>query len=311
MKITMTGGAGYVGSVLVPLLLKEGYEVTVLDNFQYKENSLALCCRHPNFSVHRVDIRDTASLKPFLKEADVVIPLAALVGAPICDRKPHEAYHINLLAQLSILEAVGHDQRVIMPTTESVYGSNAEICTEETACAPLSTYGKHKLEVEEDLLRHTNSVSLRLATVFGMSPRMRLDLLINDFTWRSLHDRAIVVFEGHYRRTSVHVQDVAAAFLHMLKYDRLKGIFNVGNVHCTKVELCEAIQRQVSHFSWSETTNVPKDEMGKDPDQRNYIVSDEKIRKEGFHYGWDLESGIKELLKGYVMLDNNRYGNVP
>lgn len=309
MKILVTGGAGYIGSVLVPVLLADGHEVTVLDNFLYKENSLSTWCRHPHFSVHRVDVRDISAVRPFLKDADAIIPLAALVGAPICERNPVDAELLNLRAPLSLLDALGdNDQLVIMPTTESVYGSQAGVCTEDTPGNPLSTYGKHKLEVEKVLMGRKNSVSLRLATVFGMSPRMRLDLLINDFTWRALHDRSLVVFEAHYRRTSVHVVDVSSAFLHAIDLD-LRGVFNVGSVHCTKLDLCQAIQAQVPHFHYVVVGNPPKDAVGRDPDQRDYIVSDAKIRATGFEPTADLEAGIAELLMGYRTLSNIRYGN--
>ncbi len=308
MKILVTGGAGYIGSVLVPELLAAGHSVTVLDNFMYRQNSLAMCCRYPRFAVYREDVRDMDQVGPHLSWPDVVIPLAGLVGAPLCDQNPIDAVQVNLSAQLGLLKAMSQDQLCVMPITESVYGTNAEVCTEETPTNALSTYGKHKVRVEERLLARKNSVSLRLATVFGMSPRMRLDLLINDFTWRAMRDRAFVVFEGNYRRTSVHVSDVAKAFLHAIKND-LRGVFNVGAVHCTKVELCEAIKRQVPFFSYEEAGKTPKDQAGRDPDQRNYVVSDEKIRATGFEPKVMLGAGIAELLMGYRTLTNIRYGN--
>lgn len=308
MKILVTGGAGYIGSVLVPELLKDGHHVTVLDNFMYRQHSLALCCRYPNFTVHRADVRDSEQALPHLVGVDVVIPLAGLVGAPLCDQNPIDAALVNLYAQIKLLKALADDQLVIMPITESVYGENGEVCTEETPVNPLSLYGRHKVEVEEALLARRNSVSLRLATVFGMSPRMRLDLLINDFTWRAVRDRAFVVFEGHYRRTSVHVTDVVSAFVHALDVG-LRGVFNVGAVHCTKIELCEAIKAQVPYFSYEEAGKAPKDQVGRDPDQRNYIVSDAKIRATGYEPVVALEAGIAELLMGYRTLSNIRYGN--
>lgn len=324
MKILITGGAGYIGSVLVPMLLDEGHDVTVLDRFIYGDSSLAACVRYPNFHPFRVDVRDYGSVKPYLKDADAIIPLAALVGAPLCELNPVDAELVNRQALLWLFNEIpNNDQTIIMPTTESVYGTNAEVCTEETECAPLSKYGRDKLEVETALLERDRAVSLRLATVFGFSPRMRLDLLINDFTWRALKDRSISVFEAAYRRTSVHVRDVAAAFLHTLEMkdysteggkfvERTRsGIYNVGAVHCTKLELCNAIQRQVPHFSYVVMGTPPKDSFGRDPDQRNYIVSDAKIRSTGFDPLMTLDAGISELLKGYEMLSNNRHGNVP
>lgn len=298
-RILVTGGAGYIGSVLVPKLL-ETHEVTVLDNFLYKENSLAAVCHHPKFDVHKVDCRDIAQVKRHLRFADVVIPLAGLVGAPLCNANPVDAELLNLKAPLELFKSLSPNQFVIMPTTESSYGSNAEVCTEETQFNPLSTYAKHKVEVEKALLDRGNCVSLRLATVFGMSPRMRLDLLVNDFTWRALRDRAFVVFEGRYRRTCVHIRDVASAFLHAFK---LKGVYNVGSCTLTKLSLCEEIKKQVEDFTFVEA------DFAEDLDQRDYIVSDAKIRSTGFIPQVTLEAGIKELLKGFKTLSNVRYGN--
>ena len=313
MKILITGGAGYIGSILVPRLLALGHHVTALDSFLYGENSLATSCLSPLFDVHRVDVRDKNAVYPFIKDADVIIPLAGLVGAPLCDLNPTDAVLTNLRAPLALFDMARMNQLVIMPTTESSYGSNAEICTEETPLNPLSTYAQHKVEVEGALMNRENSISLRLATVFGMSPRMRLDLLINDFTWRAQRDRAFVVFEGHYRRTSVHVTDVARAFIHALdNHQAMKGnIYNVGAVSATKIEICEKIKEQVPYFNYVEWQAKPKDSWGKDPDQRNYSVSDAKIRATGFTPNVTLEQGIAELLKGYRTLSNNRYGNVP
>lgn len=306
MKILVTGGAGYIGSILVPKLLDAGHEVTVIDNFLYRQSSLAEVCRHPKFKVYRADVRDIKAVSDHAKDADVIIPLAALVGAPLCDLNPVDAELVNLRAPLALFEILSNDQLVVMPTTESVYGSNESVCTEETTSNPLSTYGRHKVEVEKALMSRTNSVSLRLATVFGMSPRMRLDLLINDFTWRALKDRAMVVFEGKYRRTCVHVTDVARAFMHVLEHGEMVGqIYNVGAVTVTKLYLCKAIKAQLPHFVFVEA------EVGKDADQRDYTVSDEKIRKTGYLPQVTLTEGITELLTGYKMLSNNRYGNMP
>ena len=312
MKIVVTGGAGYIGSILVPRLLDAGHHVTVLDNFLYGENSLATSCLHKKFAVHRVDVRNLDDVRPFIKHADVIIPLAGLVGAPLCDLNPVDAELVNLIAPISMFKILAPDQLVVMPTTESSYGSNAEVCTEETPLNPLSTYAQHKVQVEQALMeRSVNSISLRLATVFGMSPRMRLDLLVNDFTWRAFKDRAFVVFEGHYRRTSVHVTDVARAIVHAVATDEMRNqIFNVGAVSVTKLELCATIKRQVPYFAYMEMGTSPKDYRGTDPDQRNYVVSDAKIRKTGFTPNVTLERGIAELLMGYRMLGNNRYGNM-
>jgi nucleoside-diphosphate-sugar epimerase len=235
---------------------------------------------------------------------DVVIPLAALVGQPICDLNPVDAELINLKAPLALFKMLSSEQRVIMPTTESVYGRNAGLCTEETPTNPISLYGKHKVEVEQALLERENSISLRLATVFGMSPRMRLDLLVNDFTWRALKDRAFVVFEGKARRTVVHVQDVAAAFLHALSL-KDAGVYNVGSVTLSKLSLCAAIKDHLPDFFYTEA------QYGTDPDARDYVVSDAKIRITGYEPRVTLDDGIRELLKGYRMLSNSRLSNVP
>lgn len=302
MNTLVTGGGGYIGSVLVPRLLAEGHRVTVIDSFLYRENSLAACCAHPNFDVYRVDCRDLSAVKPYLEEADAIIPLAGLVGAPVGDLNPTDAGLLNLQAQLDLFRCLSPQQLVVMPTTESSYGKNVAVCTEETPLNPLSTYAKHKVWVEQALMNRQNSISLRLATVFGMSPRMRLDLLINDFVWKAVKERSIVIFEGDYTRTSVHVTDVARAFIHAL--DLAPGqIYNVGAVTTTKIELCKAIQQQV-RFTYT------LGDIGWDSDQRNYHVSDAKIRATGFAPLVTLDQGITELIKGYRTLVNTRYGNV-
>lgn len=304
MNVVVLGGAGYIGSVLVPALLNEGHNVTVVDNLLYEGNTLAPCCIDPRFSFQRADVRDVASLD--LRKADVVIPLAALVGAPLCDLNPVDAELVNLRAPLALFEKLSDDQLVIMPTTESVYGSSERICTEESDTNPLSIYGKHKVIVEQSLVGRDRSISLRLATVFGMSPRMRLDLLVNDFTWRAMKDRAFVVFEGRYRRTCIHVRDVVKAFVWAISGGLKEGqIYNVGSCNMTKIELCESIKKQVPGFTYVEA------DVGRDQDQRDYVVSDEKIRKTGYVPEISLEEGIAELLRGYRMLSNIRYGNVP
>jgi nucleoside-diphosphate-sugar epimerase len=287
----------------VPLLLDAGHRVKVLDSFLYGANSLALCASHQKFSVYRVDCRNAEAVRPHLKDADVVIPLAALVGQPVCDLNPVDAELINLQAPLALFKMLSAWQFVIMPTTESVYGRNAGLCTEETPTNPISLYGIHKQHVEKELLARNNAISLRLATVFGMSPRMRLDLLVNDFTWRALKDRAFVVFEGNARRTVVHVADVARAFLHALSL-KDRGVYNVGSVTLTKLSLCAAIKEHLPDFFYTEA------QYGTDPDARDYVVSDAKIRITGYEPRVTLDAGITELLKGYRMLSNSRYSNV-
>ena len=309
-KILVTGGAGYLGSNLVPELLSEGYQVTVLDNFMYQQNSLAQVCSHPSFNVVRGDVRVPATMQPLLKEADIVIPLAALVGAPLCSRDPVGATTTNRDAIFWMIEKLSKDQRVMMPTTNSAYGSGDKnnFCTEESPLHPISHYAIEKVEVEKRLMEHPNAISFRLATVFGMAPRMRIDLLVNDFTYRAVYDRFVVLFESHFKRNYIHNRDVTRAFLHGLKnFGTMKGqIFNVGlsDANVSKKELCQIIQKEIPSFLFLEAP------VGKDPDQRNYIVSNEKIEKTGYKPVFSLEMGIRELIKGYTMISNTKYGNV-
>lgn len=314
MRIIVTGAAGYVGSVLTPELLAQGHEVIAVDNLLYKQHSLVSCARYEKFAFHRIDVRHNADVKPLLSRADIVLPLAGLVGAPLCDANPVDARLVNRDALLNLLLMLSPDQRVIFPTTESVYGKNEAVCNEETKPNPLSTYAAHKLEVERALLARGNGISLRPATAFGMSPRLRLDLLVNDFTWRAYKDRAMLVFEGGFRRTMIHVRDLAAAFLHSIEnFDVMKGqIYNVGAVTITKRELCEEIKRQMvradpvdTGFVWHEI------ETGRDQDQRDYVVDQGKIERTGFECKVGLAEGIAELLRGYRLISNSRYGNVP
>lgn len=309
-RILVTGGAGYLGSILVPELLALGYEVTVLDNFLFRQNSLAHVCHNPNFDVVRGDVRIEHVMKPLLEKADVIIPLAALVGAPMTSRDPVGATTINHDAILMMLKLCSKDQLILMPTTNSAYGTGDKdnFCTEESELRPISQYAIEKVEIEQELMQRENSISFRLATVFGMSPRMRLDLLVNDFTYRAYKDKAVVLFESHFRRNYIHVRDVARVFMHGLEEQQsMKGqIYNVGlsDANLSKKELCSAIQKHIPEFVYVEAN------IGKDPDQRDYIVSNEKIESTGYKPVHSLELGIQELIKGYVMLQNTRYGNV-
>ncbi len=309
-NILVTGGAGYIGSVLVPELLNAGHTVTVLDNFLYGQNSLAHVCFHPNFHVAWGDIRVEATLLPLLKKADVVIPLAALVGAPLCNRNPIGATTTNKDAIYLLLKNMSKEQRILMPTTNSAYGSGDKdnYCNEESPLNPLSLYAKDKVEVEKRLMGHENAISFRLATVFGMSPRMRIDLLVNDFTYRAVYDRFIVLFESHFKRNFIHVRDVMRVFLHAIEnFNQMKGqIYNVGlsEANISKLELCMAIQRHLPDFV------IMDSPLHEDPDKRNYIVSNEKIERTGYKPVCSLDNGIQELIKGYTMIKNTRYGNV-
>ena len=310
LNILVTGGAGYLGSIMVPDLLAAGHSVTVLDNFMYQQAGLNHVCNDPKFNVVRGDIRIESTIKPLLKHADIVIPLAAYVGAPLCSKDPVGAQTVNHDAIMMMLKHVSREQRVLMPTTNSAYGSGDEnnFCTEDSPLRPISRYAIDKVEIEKELMQHPNTISFRLATVFGMSPRMRLDLLVNDFVYRAVNDRFIVLFESHFKRNYIHVRDVSRAFLHgIANFDRMKDqIYNVGlsEANVSKRELCEHIHRQLPGFVFIEAP------VGNDPDQRNYIVSNAKIENSGFRTSVGLEAGIGELIKGYTMINNTRYGNI-
>lgn len=309
-KILVTGGAGYLGSVLVPELLAAGHRVTVLDNFMFRQNSLAHVCYHPDLHLVRGDVRNATLLAPLIREADVIIPLAALVGAPLCNADPVGATSINKDAMFVLFRMVSQDQRLLMPNTNSFYGSGDanNFCDENSPLNPISRYAQDKLEVEKAFLDLGNGISFRLATVFGMSPRMRIDLLVNDFTYRAVFDRAVILFEGHFKRNYIHIRDVARVFLHGLEnYDHMKGQpFNVGlsDANLSKLELCQRIHRQLPEFVFLEAP------VGVDPDQRNYIVSNAKIEATGYQPVFSLDLGIRELIKGYTMIRNQQYGNV-
>lgn len=309
-NILVTGGAGYLGSIMVPALLNAGHKVTVLDNFMFKQASLNQVVADPNFDVVKGDCRDEALMKSLVAKADVVIPLAALVGAPLCKQDPVGATTTNLDAQLMLIKSLSKDQRVLMPITNSGYGVGeaGKFCTEETPMRPLSLYGIHKVEVEKAVLAHGNAISFRLATVFGMAPRMRLDLLVNDFVYRAVNDRFVVLFESHFKRNYIHVRDVTGAFMHGLNnFDTMKGEpYNVGltEANLSKFELCERIKQQVPDFVALEAP------VGEDPDKRDYIVSNEKLESTGWKPTVGLDAGIAELIKGYRMIRNTIYTNV-
>ncbi|WP_373002818.1 NAD-dependent epimerase/dehydratase family protein [Sulfurimonas sp.] len=309
-NILVTGGAGYLGSVMVPELLKLGHKVTVLDTFMFSQNSLSDVCHMDNFNVVKGDSRDKKLLKSLTKDKDIVIPLAALVGAPLCNRDMIGTVTTNKDAIQTLSDVLSKEQRVLMPITNSGYGVGQDgiYCTEETPLNPISTYGQTKVDAEKIILERENSISFRLATVFGMSSRMRLDLLVNDFTYRAVNDGFIVIFEGHFKRNYIHIRDVANAFIHGIdNFDTMKGeAYNVGlsDANLSKLELCEIIKKQVPNFTIMEA------EIGQDPDQRNYIVSNDKIEATGFKPKFSLDMGIKELLKGYTIINNSKFANV-
>lgn len=310
MKILITGGAGYIGSVLTPFLLAKGHNVTVLDNFMFRQNSLADCCQYEGFEVVRGDCRDKSLITTLLKDSDVIIPLAALVGAPLCGRDQVGTQTTNYKAVKMLCDLASPDQKILMPITNSGYGIGepGQYCTEESPLRPISAYGKTKVEAEKVVLDRGNCITFRLATVFGMSPRMRIDLLVNDFVYRAVHDRAVVIFEGHFKRNYIHIRDVVRVFLHGLdNFSQMQGLpYNVGldDANLSKLELCQEIQKQLPGFVFLEAP------IGEDPDKRDYIVSNNRILKTGFKTEWSLAKGIKELIKGYTILRNTLYSNV-
>jgi nucleoside-diphosphate-sugar epimerase len=309
-NILVTGGAGYIGSTLVPDLLSKKHKVTVVDNFMYDQTSLATSIRDKNFEIIFGDVRDESLMKKLVSKADIIIPLAAIVGAPACDKDPVTAQSINKDSILWLLKQVSKSQQVIMPTTNSAYGSGDKnnFCDENSPLNPLSLYARDKVVVEKSLLEHENSTSFRLATVFGISPRMRLDLLVNNFTLRAITDGFVIVFEGHFKRNYIHILDVVQAFnLAIEKKDQFKGeIFNVGlsQANISKIELCQEIKKIVPDFLFLEAP------LGKDPDQRNYIVSNKKIEALGFSPAVSLQEGLRELVKGLKMFNHKPFTNV-
>jgi len=310
MKIFVTGGAGYIGSILVPELLKAGHQVTVLDNFMYNQSSLLDCCIDKNLTIVRGDTRDKTIVSKLIKDADAIFPLACLTGAPLCAKDPLGAQSIIVDAVKMILDLRSRNQIVIYPTTNSGYGvgQKDKFCTEETPLNPVSTYGRLKCDAERMILDSGSGITLRLATAFGASPRMRLDLLVNDFVYRAVYDRYVVLFEAHFKRNYIHVRDVAQAFMLGLKnFDKMKNeTYNVGlsDANLSKFELCQEIKKHVKEFYFVESA------IGEDPDKRDYIVSNEKIEKAGFKPKVSLSDGIAELVKGYQVIKRNQYANI-
>ena len=310
MKILVTGGAGYIGSVLVPTLLNDGHDVTVVDSFMYGQTSLLDCCADPMLTIVRGDVRDSRLMSKRVATADAVLPLACLTGAPLCDKDPTTARAVNHDAVRRIADQLSSQQILIFPSTHSGYGvGQADIhCDEQTPLRPISLYGRLKVELETHLLDRGNCVTFRFATLFGTSPRMRLDLLVNDFAYRAVVDRFLVLFEPHFKRNYLHVRDASRAFRHALEnYETMRGRpYNVGlsDANISKRELCETIQKYVPDFTYLVA------DIGKDPDQRNYIVSNERIEASGFKTTIGLDAGIEELIRGYQIVRRSQYSNV-
>ena len=308
-NILVTGGAGYIGSMLVPLLLTAGHTVTVLDTFIYGPSLLDVM-HYPTLTVVRGDARDEKLMARLIKGMDYIIPLAAIVGATACDRNPDRATSVNVDAVKLVLKLRKARQRIIFPNTNSGYGigRTGKACNEKTLMKPISLYGRTKVEAEKAVLKAGNSVVFRLATVFGISPRMRLDLLVNDFAYRAVHDGAVVLFEPHFKRNYIHVRDVARAFMHAMEnFAAMDGeAYNVGlsDANLSKAELCAEIKKQVPRFTFMESP------IGEDPDKRDYIVSNVKIEKTGFKPSVSLASGITELIKGFQVVAKNQFSNL-
>ena len=308
-KVLVTGGAGYIGSIFVPELLRRGHQVTVIDNFMYRQASLIDCVHDDNLEIVRGDVRNRDLIEKHIKGKDFIFPLACIVGAPACDRDPIGAKSTNLDAVKMILELRDPAQRVIFPNTNSGYGVGSKnvFCDESSFLNPVSLYGRLKVEAEKAVLEAGNSITLRLATVFGMSHRMRLDLLVNDFVHKAMRDKGILLFEAHFKRNFIHIRDVARAFLHCMdNFEKMKGqAYNLGlsDANLSKVELCERIKKYVPEFVHVES------EIGEDPDKRDYIVSNAKIEATGFKPAHSLDHGIAELVKGYQIIRHYDHTN--
>ena len=309
LRILVTGGAGYLGSVLCERLLDAGHHVTVLDSLLYQQNSLFHLCANPRFEFVHGDARDNSVVGGLAKDADALIPLAAIVGAPACDRDPLLARSVNLEAIRLLNRVRSSGQLIVYPTTNSGYGTKTGdvFCTEETPLEPISLYGQTKTQAEQELLQSPNVVTLRLATVFGMSARMRLDLLVNHFVYAAATDGYLVIFEKDFRRNYIHIRDVADCFLYCIENsNRMAGrAYNAGldAANLSKQELALSIKKHVPKFY------IHFAEVGSDPDKRNYIVSNQRLREAGFEAKRSLDEGIVELLKGYRMMGRSQFKN--
>lgn len=309
-SVLVTGGAGYLGCVLCEHLLDCGYRVTVIDNLMYRQSPLFHLCSDPNFDFIFGDVRDKKLMQSAIKKADVVIPLAAIVGAPACDLDPDLAKSVNLKAIRLLNSLRSLSQLVIFPTTNSGYGTSSGkvFCTEETPLEPISLYGKIKAQAESELLETPNVITLRLATVFGMSARMRLDLLVNDFVYKAFTDGYIVIFEKDFKRNYIHIRDVSDCFIYCIEHaDKMVGRpYNVGldEANLSKEELALEIKKYLPNFY------IHFSEVGSDPDKRNYIVSNQRLKDAGFKPKRSLEEGIKELIKGYQMMRRLQFKNI-
>jgi nucleoside-diphosphate-sugar epimerase len=308
MKVLVTGGAGYVGSIVVRQLLANGHRVHVVDNLMFGGQTMLPLFINPNFSFSMVDICDRAALAKEMEGVEAVVHLAALVGYPLCKKMPERAVEVNVGGTRNVIETMPHDARLIYASTGSNYGEVTGVCTEDTPLNPLSLYGRVKTEAEELCLGRHKAIALRFATAYGLSPRPRLDLMINDFCWQAIHQRYLVVYEKHFRRTFIHVLDIARAIVHMMEcFDGLKHtVFNVGHesLNFTKEDIVKLIKKKVDFLVYFA-------EFGKDEDRRDYEVDYSRIRDAGFEVSIDIEQGLSELTNGLRLLEiRNPYGNV-
>lgn len=309
-KVLVTGGAGYLGSVLVPLLLSKGHEVTVLDSFYFNQSTLLDSCLNPDFKVVRGDARNEQLMAELMEGKDYIIPLAAMVGFPLCKADEVAAETTNLGAIKTLLKLRKPEQRIIYPCTNSGYGvgEGDKFCTEDTPMRQISLYGTTKTEAERLILEAGNSLTFRLATVFGASPRMRIDLLVNDFVYRAVFDRTAVVFEGNFKRNYIHIRDAVGAFVWgMDHFEEMKGKpYNCGlsSANLSKLELCAKIKEHIPNFVYMEAP------IGEDPDKRDYIVSNDRLEATGWRPQYTLDDGIEELKKVYTIIKNKTYSNI-
>lgn len=301
-KVLITGGAGYLGSVLTEVLLSKNYAVTVLDNLIYKQLSLTTFCHNKNFKFVYGDVRDSQLLSELVQTHDIIIPLAAIVGMPACKKDPQLTVAVNYDQIRNITQFANSSQKILVPNTNSQYGSSQTIITEDSPFNPLSLYAQTKCDAEKAVLDSGNGISLRLATVFGVSYRQRMDLLVNDFVYRAFTDEFLVLFESHFLRNYVHVRDVAKAFVHLIEnYDICNNnAFNVGltSANMSKLQLAQKIKEFVPNLV------IIEEQFKEDFDKRNYVVSNEKLERTGWNCDFSLDLGIQELLKAYKIVEN-------
>jgi len=306
MNILITGGAGYIGSELLSFLLDE-HKVTVYDSLMYEPTSLLRYTTSPNFSFAKGDVRNKEKLKEYMDKADIIIPLAALVGFPLCRDNPREAHEVNHLTNRWIAKNKSTDQRIIYPCTNSGYGIGGDaVCTEESPLRPISLYGKTKVAAENEYKNVDNHITFRLATVFGPSSRMRTDLLVNNFVLKSMREKILVLYECEFMRNYVHLFDICRAFKFAIdNWDSCKNeTYNIGNdmLNMNKLQLAQTIQKQLP-------LEIIRAEFTQDLDKRDYVVSSQKFYNKGFECDYDLHAGIEQLITAYNVIESPWYAN--